>query len=166
MALDPDMTAKERETLAARIFASAKTLDSDAKLEHYDRAMEIWPQLANLRLTRGRLYADLGRHREAIEDFDAALAHTPDAKITRWERAKSKAASGDRAGALADARAVQNEISDARAWVASQESDGPRRVRHAKFGVGTVVAVSGANLTVEFADGKKTIASRFVEPVD
>ncbi len=48
------------------------------------------------------------------------------------------------------------------------DPDAPLRVRHAKFGVGVVVAREGsgdtAKLTVEFEDGKRTILARFLAP--
>ncbi len=77
---------------------------------------------------------------------------------------------GDRDGAIADAREAANRVDAARAWLASLVPGTPHRVRHTKFGDGTVVSAdatgSEPKLVIDFAGGRKTIARRFVEPID
>jgi Protein of unknown function (DUF4240) len=159
------LSADERKRYAADRVARAKQLGDDAqRLVELDRAFEAFPTLDGLRSFRGKALARLGRHADAIADFESALAFRPSPRV-QWERAKSRDALGDRAGALADAHAAAAEVDDARTWLAAHASAAPRRVRHAKFGEGNVVSASGDNLTIDFASGRKTIARRFVEPI-
>ncbi|HEY1553009.1 MAG TPA: DUF4240 domain-containing protein [Kofleriaceae bacterium] len=147
-----------------RVARSRELADDGHRLVELDRAFDAFPTLDGLRFARGKALARLGRHADACADFDSALAIRPSPRV-RWERAKSRDALGDRAGALADATSAAAEVDGARAWLAAQ-SAGVHRVRHAKFGDGTVVNASGDNLTIDFTSGRKTIARRFVEPID
>ncbi len=168
---DPSrMTASDRQRVAADLVEKTKsTAENAAKLEQLDQAVRMWPAVETL-AARGRTHARLGNHPAAIADYDAALARSPAAVLVQWDRSRSRLATGDRAGALADARAVASSVDQARAWLTTQAAGAPKRVRHGKFGEGTVVSVdstgSEPKLVIDFASGRKTIASRFVEAIE
>jgi tetratricopeptide (TPR) repeat protein len=99
---------------------------------------------------RGRFLAKLGRRDAALADFDAALAIQPSARP------------------IQDAR---NELLGVRPKAAgAAAAEVPACVRHAKLGEGTVVSATGSGpdrkYVIDFADGRKTILARFVEPLD
>lgn len=102
-----------------------------------------------MRGRRGRLLAKLGRRDAALADFDAALAMQPNARP------------------IQDAR---NELLGNRPKPTGAAVAAPTRVRHAKLGDGTVVSATGTGpdrkYVIDFADGRKTIMARFVEPID
>ena len=63
--------------------------------------------------------------------------------------------------------ATKLQPENAEAWLAEHTREAPpKRVRHAKFGEGDVVALEGtgdqAKLVIDFADGRKTLLRRFV----
>jgi tetratricopeptide (TPR) repeat protein len=53
---------------------------------------------------RGQLHESLGQHKEAIQDYDAAIHEQPDAPYVYRARAMARDAMGDRAAASADRR--------------------------------------------------------------
>jgi tetratricopeptide (TPR) repeat protein len=165
------LSTYERQRLAINLLERAKaTADDRAKLELLDRADALWPSHQEIRGARGRVHARIGNLDTALADFDAVLAVSPDATRTQWERSKVRLARGDRDGALADARAVAQYVDEARGWLAEQARITPKRVRHVKFGEGVVVSAdtTGAEpkLVIDFASGRKTIASRFVDAIE
>lgn len=50
--------------------------------------------------------------------------------------------------------------------VVTRVPNAPRRVRHAKFGEGAVIAESGDRLTVRFADGQRVVLRSFVTSIE
>jgi tetratricopeptide (TPR) repeat protein len=155
---------------ANELMERAKGLDAAARLPLLDRAHALWPANEEVRAMRGRTYHELGNLDAALAELDAVLQSRPDFVRSRWERSKVRFARGDRAGALADARDAAERIDEAKAWLATQASATPRRVRHSKFGEGTVVSAdstgSEPKLVIDFATGRKTLASRFVEVLE
>ncbi|MBA2542262.1 MAG: DUF4240 domain-containing protein [Deltaproteobacteria bacterium] len=164
------LTDYERGRVAASLLERANaTTDDREKLELLDSAAKASPLHEEVRTARGRLHARLGNSEAALSDFDAALARSPGAAHTRFERARLRHARGDHAGALADAREAAHRVPEARTWIESLAPGTPRRVRHTKFGDGAVVSIdksgSEVKLVIDFADGRKTIAMRFVEVI-
>lgn len=98
----------------------------------------------------------------AVSDDGRALVVGDGADVRAFERA----AGGWSAISLV--RAVEAEPEPAP--VAARPAT-PRRVRHAKFGLGTVVSESGASeersFTIAFDDdGTKVLRARFVTPIE
>jgi hypothetical protein len=157
----------ERERAAEDLVERAKTVDAAARLPLLDRAHALWPANADVRALRARTYLEVGDVDAALAELDALLERRPDYAKSRWERSKIRFARGDRAGALADARAAAERSEEAKAWLATQANVMPKRVRHSKFGDGTVVSADSTSgepkLVIDFATGRKTLASRFVE---
>jgi hypothetical protein len=115
---------------------------------------------------RGRMHARLDAHAAALADFDAALPLVKGTGPIALERAKTLLALGRRDDAIASANAA--ETPDAKRWLDELAPvKAPRagaRVRHAKFGDGTLVQVLGEKLEIDFgAAGKKTLLAKFVE---
>ncbi len=165
------LTTYERQRLATDLFERARASAADTeRLALLDRAVEAWPQHLEARGLRGRTHAKVGHGDAALADFDAVLAYEPEAAFAQWERSKLRLARGDRDGAVADARAAAVRVEEARLWLSSLLKGTPRRVRHAKFGDGTVVSAddggSEPKLVVDFAVGRKTIARRFLEAIE
>ena len=161
----------ERQRVAEDLVHRAKSISDDrAKLELLDLAVEACPHDLASRAARGRVHARLANHDAALADFNAALASRPDAVIVAWDRAKVRAARGDHKGAVEDARRAASDVAEARTWLAAQMPGTPRRVRHAKFGEGTVVSAETTGnepkLVIDFAVGRKTIAKRFVDVIE
>jgi tetratricopeptide (TPR) repeat protein len=161
----------ERQRAAGELLERTKQLPDDAtKLDQLERAHRLWPTNEEIRAARGRVHARLGNLDAALADFDAVLAVRADALLVHWERSKVRLARGDRDGALEDARASAHRVDEARAWLATFASATAKRVRHMKFGEGTVISQdsTGAEpkLVIDFASGRKTIASRFVETIE
>jgi tetratricopeptide (TPR) repeat protein len=144
--------------------------DAPGKIEALDRAAALWADNEEILAVRGRLHTELGNFDAALVDLDAALARRPDAWPVIWDRAKARLARGDREGALADARQAAHRVDEARDWLIAQAPVAAKRVRHPKFGDGAVVSEdatgSEPKLVIDFAGGRKTIASRFVIAID
>ena len=73
----------------------------------YSKAVELAPDVALTYLLRGNVYAASGRHREAIEDYDKAVArinqlHHSTQDAVYFNRGNSKAELADYEGALQD----------------------------------------------------------------
>jgi hypothetical protein len=165
------MTDYERQRVAVDRYEQARACAAATeRLALLDAALEAWPRNIDARSLRGRTHAELGNVAAALADFDAVLADTPHAESTRWARAQLRLANGDRDGAIADAREAANRVDAAREWLASLVPGTPHRVRHAKFGDGTVVSADATGnepkLVIDFAGGRKTIARRFIEAID
>ena len=160
----------DRQRIAVDRFERAKVLEPAARLPLLDEAHLLWPTHDDIRALRGRTHAQLGNLDAALADLDDVLASQPDFALSRWERAKIREARGGSRAALADARAAAERVAEARTWLSTLSPGTPKRVRHAKFGDGTVVSVdatgSEPKLVVDFAVGRKTIARRFVETVE
>jgi hypothetical protein len=165
------MTDYERQRVATDHYERARgCTDASERLKSLDAALVAWSRNIEALSLRGRTHVELGNGDAALADFDAVLAEAPYAEATRWERARLRLARGDRDGAIADAREAAARVEAARLWLASLVPGMPRRVRHTKFGDGTVVSAedtgSEPKLVVEFESGRKTIARRFLEAID
>ncbi len=73
-----------------------------AALEHFSKAIEAEPNMAQLFGFRGYCHAQLAQHEEALADFDKGLVLAPDDDKIRRSRAQTKGAMGDYAGAEKD----------------------------------------------------------------
>lgn len=166
------LSTYDKHRIAGEILERTRSAPATAaKLEQLDQAVRLWPDSSDLRAARGRVHLSLGNAEAARADFDAVLTLRPDAVLVRWDRSKARLACGDREGALADAREAAQRVDEARAWLVAQNPGIPTRVRHPKFGDGKVVSadLTGAEpkLVIDFETaGRKTIAKRFVEPID
>jgi tetratricopeptide (TPR) repeat protein len=166
------LPAEERERVARDLVDRTRGKRDDAdKLAQLDQAAKLCPTDADIRANRGYVHAALGNLDAALADLDAALALRPLAHV-QWERSKVRFARGDRDGAIADARAVADTISEARGWLTREASGAPKRVRHVKFGEGRVISAEAQatgddmKLVIEFASGRKTIQKKYVETVE
>ena len=169
-AYDPSaLPASERETRALALLARARTTGDTTALELLDEAVVLSPMAALFQ--RGRAHTRLRNFDAALADFDAAIRNKPDAAGALFERAKLLDARGQGERALDDARrALALGLTDARRWVEEHSRVAPpKRVRHPKFGDGNVVAIEGGDkqtLVIEFSDGRKKLAARFVEVLE
>jgi hypothetical protein len=109
---------------------------------------------------------ELGEHALALDDWNAVLSRF-ERPFAVLGRARTRLALGDRAGGFADARrAAELGVDDAVSLVKVLAPPPSNRVRHKTFGEGTIVKrLDGDKLEIEFADGIKTLAARFVEPI-
>jgi tetratricopeptide (TPR) repeat protein len=76
----------------------------EVALSCFSRAVELRPDADNY-YQRGYIYQQLGRHREAIDDFTKVIEINRDMAASYFSRAESKRALGDLAGAKADHQA-------------------------------------------------------------
>jgi tetratricopeptide (TPR) repeat protein len=98
----------EEQVLAARtgradIYRRKK--DPQRALEELNKVIETKPTMEAYS-TRALIYAELGRHEEAIADFTWVIDEFRDAPFAFFGRAKSKLALGDKAGALEDEKSA------------------------------------------------------------
>ncbi len=162
----------EREAIAQALVLGANTATSDhVRLDQLEQAHRLWPEgnVDTLLEQRGAAHARVGNFESARADLDALLARRAFAHTGRWVRSQVRLALGDRAGALADAREAALHVEAARAWLVTQVPTAATRVRHPKFGDGTVVSTdtTGGEPTfvVDFEIGRKKIATRFLEAI-
>ena len=160
-----------RQRAAMDLLERASAMAEGAgRLDMLDRAAVLWPNHEDILAARGRLHAAMGNTAAALADLDAAIVRRPEAWPLHWVRSRVRLARGDHAGALADARQAAPRVEDARAWLVTQAPSSPKRVRHPKFGDGTVVSEDATSsepkLVIDFPAGRKTIASRFVSSLD
>jgi tetratricopeptide (TPR) repeat protein len=79
----------------------------DQALADFRRALEIRPDLAAALNGRGAILLKRRDYREAIRNFDAAIASKPKFAPAYANRAKARRALGDNAGAQADLRKAE-----------------------------------------------------------
>lgn len=72
--------------------------DPAAALAMYDRAAALWPNAADLHLSRGRVLMTLGRHHDAADAFSLALDQSRELAQARYALAVALKAWGDPAG--------------------------------------------------------------------
>jgi tetratricopeptide (TPR) repeat protein len=89
-----------------RALAYAAVGRPDEALADYDRALRLDPTYAAALLNRGMLHFEQRRNGDAIADLTLALQHGADPATVHYDLALIRAASGDRATALAEARAA------------------------------------------------------------
>jgi serine/threonine protein kinase/tetratricopeptide (TPR) repeat protein len=75
--------------------------DPEGALDAANKALELQPDFTGALYHRGRALLQLGRHEEALADFDRALELNPDFSAGRMGRAQYFLAIGDYVGALA-----------------------------------------------------------------
>lgn len=116
-------------------------------------------------MLRARARARLGDGDGALADLQAAAELSPHSNA-RFERAQLLVALGRREEAVAEAKRVPSYEGNTkvRAFIAAHSRESPpKRVRHAKLGEGTVVAIEGSGdqqtLTIAFPDGQKRCAA-------
>jgi tetratricopeptide (TPR) repeat protein len=99
--------AIRRNPADARLYLQRAELWSIEKhwseaLEDLDRAAGIDPEIEGLAVTRGRVYLESGRHREALEILTRHLEAYPDQGKAWVYRARARAGLGDVAGGADD----------------------------------------------------------------
>jgi tetratricopeptide (TPR) repeat protein len=99
IALDPKMA----NAYNARATAYRAKGDLQNAIEDFTQAVKLDPSLDNY-FQRASTYQLLKLHKEAIADFNEAVALAPDQPHTYFARARSKAADGDSTGAREDIR--------------------------------------------------------------
>lgn len=107
--LDPDMA--QCRLWLGRILASKKKHES--ALPHYTRAVALDPAYGYAYAKRGESLLELGRWREAVEDFDRALnlKRIASEEWVRGQRARALWALGDYTAALEDlARGIRRDL--------------------------------------------------------
>lgn len=94
--------------------ARRKAGDREGALAALDRGLEAAPELWLLHQLRGNVLDELGRVRDAIEAYDAALrCEGANVASVRYNRAVASLRAGDPGGALADAEHVIIEAPEA-----------------------------------------------------
>jgi len=94
---DPNLTAAYDER--GRIYLENK--DPERAVKEFSKSIQIRPTTDGY-YQRGLLYASLGQHQKAIDDYDKAIAEMPNAPYAFRARAAAKAGLGDAAGAQQD----------------------------------------------------------------
>ena len=150
----------ERERRANHLFEQAKRADDLKRaLAFLDHGLALLPPkvpgrimdnvLRNLAATllgrRARIHDQLGARPAAFADVEVALAFVPGSQPLL-------------------------ELRDKIQGVVKRVLGPPKRVHHAKFGDGAVIAIQGdgteKKLVIDFADGRKTLLARFVEVLE
>jgi len=80
----------------------ARRGDRRGALDAYDRAVDLAPRLADLRLDRGGARIDMNDLEGALDDFEEAVRLAPNNARARYQRGVAKGLRGDHAGARAD----------------------------------------------------------------
>lgn len=97
LALKPDLV----EALTGRAEIFRRQGNPQRSLEELNKAIELKPDLT-AHYSRGAIYAELGRHDDALAEFTWVIEQSRDAPFAYFARAKSRRALGDEEGALAD----------------------------------------------------------------
>jgi tetratricopeptide (TPR) repeat protein len=93
----------ESETLAKAWFDEALLeTDNVRKIEDYDNALRLNPNIADAYNNRGVAKKHLGRFSEAIADYDQAILLKPDFAVAYFNRGDAKKALGQYENALKD----------------------------------------------------------------
>ncbi len=153
----------ERDEIRRVLTAQARTVaeggDDREALEILGRALSLGTTSPFVNTERARLLVRLGEPDAAMRELDAALSLDKFAAPTLLERAKLLLARGERSRALDDAtEAARCGLGAANEWLAKHAR--PKRVRHAKFGEGVVVAVE------ENGKDQKQLLASFVEIIE
>jgi tetratricopeptide (TPR) repeat protein len=95
--------ASESETLAKAWFDEALLeTDNARKIEDYDNALRLNPNIPDAYNNRGVAKKKLGRFAEAIADYDKAIQLKPDFAVAYFNRGDAKKALGQYENALKD----------------------------------------------------------------
>src|SRR5690606_28450968 len=70
-------------------------VDPERSLQHYDKALELQPSLAEAHNNRGAALQVLGRHCESRSTFETALRLKPDFAVARLNYALASLSEGD-----------------------------------------------------------------------
>ena len=97
---------RTRRREAAKLMAQAAEQfgqgENTAALATNSRVLALDPACAQALVLRGILCIEAGRYREAIRDFDQAIASMPRSTLAIYRRAIAKHCLGDLDGAIAD----------------------------------------------------------------
>lgn len=97
LALKPNLV----EALTGRGEIFRRQGNTKRALEELNKAIELKPDLT-AHYSRGSIYAELGRHEEALVEFTWVIEQSRDAPFAYFARAKSRRILGDEEGAVAD----------------------------------------------------------------
>lgn len=92
-------TAEAAENIADELEEAG---DMEGAMKAISRAVDIDRENPKYRALRGRLFYLRGSWRDAVRDFDSALACKPDAATTLYFRARARSMMDDLDGAIAD----------------------------------------------------------------
>lgn len=84
----------EPEIFEMRAYVKLKTKDVDGSLADFDRLVHLAPQRASAYLGRSRVYQQLNRHREAVDDLTKVIKLNPGSPTALNNRAYARALGG------------------------------------------------------------------------